>query len=164
LVDRVCLDTNVYCRPRDDQSNRRIRAESGAFLEIVDLVLHGEVEVVSSDYVKFEIEQILDPLKRKDVRSFERTMSSTNITGSRRLVALAREFSSRCGLNSLDALHVSAACLGGAGFFITCDDEVLDEKICIERLAAEKRYRLKVRNPISYLQERRRVKRRRPRE
>jgi len=161
MVERIYLDTNVYCRPLDDQSNRRVRVESRAFLEIVDMVLRGEIEIVSSDYVKFEVEQILDPLKRKDIRGFERTLSSTNIASSRQLIALAREFSSTCGLNSLDALHVSAACLGKAGFFLTCDDEVLDRKICIERLAAEKKYRLKVRNPIIYLQERWRVKRRR---
>jgi len=160
LVDRVCLDTNVYCRPRDDQSSKRIRAESGAFLEIVDLVLHGDIKIVSSDYVRFEIEQILDPLKRKDVRGFERTLSSTNVVRSRQLVALAREFSSRCGLNSLDALHVSAACIGKAFFFLTCDDEVLGKKICIERLGEERGYRLKVRNPVNYLQERRRLRRR----
>jgi len=138
--------------------------ESRAFLEIADIALRGEIQIISSDYVKFEVEQILDPLKRKDIRGFERTLCTTNVASSRQLISLAREFSSKCGLNSLDALHVSAACLGKASFFITCDDDVLDKKICIERLAAEKRYRLKVRNPINYLQERGRVKRRQLRE
>jgi len=164
LVEQVYLDTNVYCRPLDDQDDRRIQVESRAFLEIADIALRGEIKIISSGYVKFEVEQILDPLKRKDVRGFERTLSSTNIASSGQLISLAREFSSKCGLNSLDALHVSAACLGKASFFITCDDDVLDRKICIERLAAEKRYRLKVRNPINYLRERWRVKRRQPRE
>jgi len=108
----------------------------------------------SSDCVKFEIERILDPLKRKDVRGFERSLSSVNVASSARLVTLAREFSSRCSLNPLDALHVSAACLGEACFLITCDDEILNRVVCIERLAAERRYRLKVRNPASHLQER----------
>jgi len=159
LIERVYLDTNVYCRPLDDQSDRRIQAESEAFLEIAEIALGGEIEIVSSDYVKFEVEQILDHLKRKDVRGFERTLSSVNVASSTRLVALAREFSSKCGLNSLDALHVSAACLSDAGFLITCDDEILNRATCIERLATEKEYRLKVRNPINYLQERWRTKR-----
>lgn len=60
LVERVYLDTNVYCRPLDDQSDRRIRKESRAFLEIADKALRGEIETVSSDYVKFEVEQIQD--------------------------------------------------------------------------------------------------------
>ena len=160
MVEQVYLDTNVYCRPLDDQTDRHIRMESRAFLEIADIALRGEIRIVSSDYVKFEVEQILDPLKRKDIRGFERTLCLTNIASSRQLIALAREFSSKCGLNSLDALHLSAACLGEASFFLTCDDEVLDRKICIERLAAERRHRLKVRSPINYLRERWRVKRR----
>jgi len=154
LVERVYLDTNVYCRPLDDQSDRRIRAESEAFLEIVDIALSGEIEIVSSDYVKFEVERILDSLKRKDVRGFERTLSSVNVASSRRLTALAREFSSKCNLSSLDALHVSAAFLGEVSFLLTCDHEILNRDICIERLTAEKGYRLKVRNPTNYLRER----------
>lgn len=157
MVERVYLDTNVYCRPLDDQSDRRIRGESVAFLEIADIAFGGEIEIVSSDYVKFEVEQILNPLKRKDIRGFERTLSSVNIASSRGLVALAREFSSKCGLNSLDALHISAACLGEADFLITCDDDVLNRANCIERLTTEKGYKLKVRNPVNYLKERGRV-------
>jgi len=62
--------------------------------------LGSEIEVVSSDYVKFEVEKILDPLKRKDVRGFEGTLSSVKV-------------------NPLDALHVSAACMVGASFLLT---------------------------------------------
>lgn len=154
LVERVYLDTNVYCRPLDDQGERRIRLESDAFLEIADLALRGDVVVVSSDYVKFEIERIFDPLKRKDVRGFERALSLVNIASEEQVVALARVFSVECGVNSLDALHVSAACFGGADFLLTCDDEVLRREDCLERLAVEKGYRLKVRSPVSYVKER----------
>lgn len=152
------MDTNVYCRPLDDQANRRIRKESQAFLEIADKAFQGEVKIVSSDYVKFEVEQIHNSLKRKDVRGFERTLSLINVHSSRSLIALAREFSARCNVNALDALHIAAACHGEASVFITCDDEIVDKRTCIEKLAAEKEYRLKVRNPINYLQERWRVR------
>jgi len=158
LIERVYLDTNVYCRPLDNQSDSRIHAESEAFLRIVDIAEKGKIKIVSSDYVKFEIEQILDPLKRKDVRGFERALSKVYVASSTRLVALAREFASKCDTGSLDALHASAACLGEACFLLTCDDKILDKAVCIEKLAAEKGYRLKVRNPINYLQEKWRVK------
>jgi hypothetical protein len=49
---------------------------------------------------------------------------------------------------------LAAACLGEADFLLTCDDEILDNAVCIETLATEKEYRLKVRNLIDYLQER----------
>lgn len=108
---------------------------------------------MTSDYVKFEIEQILDPLKRKDVRGFERTLGSVKVSSSGRIIVLALEFSSECNISSLDALRVSAACLGEATFLLTCDDEILNKTMCIERLATEKGYTLKVRNPINYLWE-----------
>ena len=158
MIERVYLDTNVYCRPLDDQSDTRIHAETEAFLKIVDTAETGKIEIVGSDYVKFEIEQIIDPLKRKDVRGFERILTKTNVASSRRLTALARTFTSKCNIGSLDALHIGAACLGKADFLLTCDDEILDNAVCIETLAAEKGHRLKVRNPINYLQESWRVK------
>jgi predicted nucleic acid-binding protein len=158
LVERVYLDTNVYCRPFDDQSDRRIQKESEAFVEIADAALRGKIVIVSSDYVKFEIERIVDPLKRKDVRGFERTLASVNVASGKQIISLARKFSVKCGLNPLDALHASAACLGRCGWFLTCDDEILQNGRCIEELVTEEGYRLKVRNPINYLEEKRKVK------
>lgn len=156
LVERIYLDTNVYCRPLDDHGGRRVQLESQAFTEIADIASRGEITIVSSDYVKFEIEQIPDPLRRKDIKGFERTLSLANITSSRRLTALSKTFSAKCVLNSLDALHVSAACIGNAHFLLTCDDEVLNKGACIERLACQEGYRLKVRNPVNYVRGRQR--------
>lgn len=152
MAVRVYLDTNVYCRPLDDQRDSRIREETAAFLQIVDSAEKCKLTIVSSDYVKFEIEQIMEPLKRKNVRGFERILSKTNVRSSRRLFNLAKEINSRCKVNSLDALHVAAACLGESVFLLTCDDEILDERDCVERFVAKKGYKLKVRNPIIYLQ------------
>ena len=92
-------DTNVYCRPFDDQSDRRIRKESDACVEIADAALRGKIVIVSSDYMKFEIEKIVDPLKRKDVRGFERTLASVNVASGKQIISLARKFSAECGLN-----------------------------------------------------------------
>lgn len=130
--------------------------ESNAFIEIADAALRGKIVIVSSDYVKFEIEKILDSLKRKDARGFERTIASVNVASAKRVISLARKFSAKCDLNSLDALHVSSACIGKVDWFLTCDDEILQNSNCIEELATEEGYRLKVRNPINYLEEKRR--------
>ena len=122
-------------------------------MQIVDNAEGSKMVIVSSDYVKFEIEQIREPSKRKNVRGFERILSKTRVRSSKRLINLAKEINVRCKLNSLDALHVAAACQGKANFLLTCDDEILDDNDCVETLVAKKGYRLKVRNPINYLQE-----------
>jgi predicted nucleic acid-binding protein len=137
----------------DDQKDRRIVMEAQAFLEIVGAVETGKIAVISSDYVKFEIQQILNPQKRKDIRGFEKALSKTNIQSSRKLVGFAQEFIAHCRLGALDALHVASACLGGAGYFLTCDDQLIDRAPCIDKLAKSKGYNIKVRNPISYLEE-----------
>ncbi len=150
---RVYLDTNVYCRTLDDQNNSRIHQESEAFLQIVDKVERGKIRIVSSDYVKFEIEQIKDPLKRKNIQGFERILGKTNVASSKILIIIAKEIMVKCKLNSLDALHLAAACIGKASFLLTCDDEILENTNCIETLAAKKGYKLKVRNSLDYMQE-----------
>jgi len=152
-IRRVYLDTNTYCRPLDDQKDRRINAETDAFLKIIDMAEKDEITIISSDYVKFEIELIQNNLKRKDIRSFERILSKTNVTSSRRLIILAREFSSKCHIGSLDALHLAAACIGKSDFLLTCDDKITENTACIEKLATSKGYKLKVRNPINYIKQ-----------
>jgi predicted nucleic acid-binding protein len=158
MPNRVYLDTNVYCRPLDDQRDIRIHAETEAFLKIAEGAERGTIEIVSSDYVKLEIEQIKDPLKKKNIRGFERVLCKTNVASSKRLIAIAKEINFKCALNSLDALHLAAACIGKTNFLVSCDDEILDSAACIETIAANKGYKLKVRDPINYILENLRVK------
>jgi predicted nucleic acid-binding protein len=150
---RVYLDTNLYCRPLDNQKDRRINSETQAFLKIVNKAENGKITIISSDYVKFEIKQIINPQKRKDVRGFEKTLGEINITSNRKLTALAQEFISKCHLNALDALHIASACIGNADYLLTCDDQITDSATCIEKTAQTKGYKIKVRNPIKYIQE-----------
>jgi hypothetical protein len=43
---RVYLDTNIYCRPMDNQENLRIYSEAQAFLKLVAATEKGEIEIV----------------------------------------------------------------------------------------------------------------------
>jgi predicted nucleic acid-binding protein len=91
------------------------------------------------------------PTMRKNIRGFQRVLCKNNVASSKRLIAIAKEMNVKCTLNSLDALHLAAACIGKANFLLTCDDEILDNATCIETIAANKGYKLKVRNPINYI-------------
>ena len=101
--------------------------------------------------MKFEIERIVDPIKRKDIRGFERILGKINVKSGERLIALARKFNAECNLGSLDALHLAAACAGKADVMLTCDDEILESDECIRRIAKKEGHKLKAANPISYL-------------
>jgi predicted nucleic acid-binding protein len=114
---RVYLDTNVYCRPRDDRTQERIEAEALAFEEIAGMKEAGEVVVITSDYVKMELKEIDDPEKREDVMNFERAVADVNYVHSQQSRELALALSKECGLGILDSLHLAAAALSGAECF-----------------------------------------------
>jgi hypothetical protein len=124
-------------------------------LKIVDLSEKREFDIISSDYVKFELEKISDTLRRKDAKGFEMALSKGSVSSSKKLLLLSKKFVLTCRLGALDALHLAAACIGAVDFFLTCDDEILNHAVSIERLGLDEGYKLKVRNPINYVKERR---------
>jgi predicted nucleic acid-binding protein len=150
---RIYLDTNIYCRPLDNQKDKRIRAETEAILTILDTTTNLSTVIVSSDYVKFELKRIFGELKRKNVSGFEEVLCQVNVSSSKKLTILAKNYMSECNLSALDALHAAAACIGKADYLLTCDEGITDASSCIEKSAILRGYKLKVRNPIKYLEE-----------
>ena len=105
-VERIYLDTNVYCRSFDDQENERICEEAEAFLRIVEASEKRELIIISSDYVRFEIEQIPCYVKRKDVRGIERILGGEIVRSHRKLRTMAKDLATKCVLGSLDSLRL----------------------------------------------------------
>ena len=66
----IYLDTNVYSRPFDDQMNKKIHAEANAFLKILTEVKAGTLELLSSDILKLEVDEILDKTNRLKIISY----------------------------------------------------------------------------------------------
>lgn len=150
---RLYLDTNIYCRPLDNQKDKRIFNETEAIFTIIDRTSNFGTVIVSSDYVKFEIKRIYGELKRKNVSGFEEVLCQVNVSSSKKLINLANNFMSECNLSALDSLHTAAACVAKADYLLTCDDEITNASSCIEESASIRGYKLKVRNPIKYLEE-----------
>jgi predicted nucleic acid-binding protein len=66
------FDTNVLCRPFDDQTVRRIRRETEAFERILERIRAKEVAFITSDILVFEIQRIISPTKRAKVSIYLR--------------------------------------------------------------------------------------------
>jgi hypothetical protein len=56
----IYLDTNVYSRPFDDQTNEKFQVEANAFLKILAEVKTGTLNLLSSAILKFEVDEALD--------------------------------------------------------------------------------------------------------
>ncbi len=136
----VYCDTNVYARPFDDQTQAVIQAESNAFLEIISRTRDGDVRLLCSDIVDFEVANILEEGKRNKVRSYL-DLCSEHVTSTDEVLQLGKKVQYDCHLRPRDALHVASAILGRARYFLSCDKKVTQMKRarCYRRLAKEYR-------------------------
>lgn len=120
---RLYLDVCAIQRPRDDQTQARIRLETEAVVEIIRLCENGHAELVSSDALRHEAAQTPDAARREDT---DRVLALAGVfvavSGEIAQDAVAR---TTLGFRPLDALHLASAASAGADYFITCDDRLL---------------------------------------
>lgn len=132
----VYCDTNVYSRPFDDQTQPTIQEESNAFLDIVLRVRAGELRLLCSDILEFEIDNILIEEKRSRVKSYL-TLCSEHVDSTEDVLDLGRRIQKTCRIHARDALHVASAITGKARYFLSCDSKVtqMAQARCYRRLA-----------------------------
>lgn len=132
----VYLDTNVYARPFDDQTQPTIQEEANAFLAIIAAIKDGKLELLGSDILAFEVAQILSEDKRTKVEK-ALSLCAQHVDQSDEVLNLGKMIENGCGIRSRDALHVASSLLGGARYFLSCDNRVTEMKRarCYRRLA-----------------------------
>lgn len=120
---RVYLDTSVYQRQFDDQSQPRVWLESMAFSVILQLIENKEIELATSTVVAYENSRNPSPHRRQWLeRVLLLAIINQMVDESIRYRALILE---NQGIKALDALHAAAAESANADYFITCDDRFL---------------------------------------
>lgn len=120
----IYLDNCSLQRPFDDRSQHRIRVEAEATLVLVQLVENGSLQVLSSDALIYEIDKAPDPLRRDFALAvLERATRFVEATPE---VAARAESFVQSGVAPLDALHLASAVEGGARYFATSDDRLLN--------------------------------------
>ena len=117
------FDTNVLCRPFDDQTIRRIRRETEAFERILEKIQTKEAAFITSDILVFEIQRIVSPAKRAKVTIYLRFRQGYHAATTETLT-VADEIIRNFKLSPRDALHAASALLGEAQYFLSCDDGV----------------------------------------
>jgi predicted nucleic acid-binding protein len=120
---RFYMNTSAWNRPFDDLSSPRVRLEADAVASLVAAAEDGRLDLVTSDYVDFEVSQNPDPERAGRVRQIlARCVSRVDVTEA--VAARARELE-QTGLRGLDALHVAAAESAGVDALVTTDDRML---------------------------------------
>lgn len=143
---KIYLDTCCLNRLFNDQTQARIRQETGAVKIILarffatqwqwvtSTVLVNEISKVPNKTLRFEMEALLD-LADQNI-----TVGPTEITRGSQLESL--------GFKWLDALHIACAESGKANILLTTDDRMLRRA---KRFSSQ--LRVHVENPYAWLEE-----------
>lgn len=142
---RIYLDNCSLQRPLDSKTQVRISLEAEAILGVLALLEAGQVTLISSEALLFEVSRNPHHTRREyavEVLSLAQITVLLNEKIKRR----ANELNS-IGLDPLDALHVASAEDTHADYFCTCDDRLLKKARGLEDLET------KVVNPIELIEE-----------
>ncbi len=144
LKVKVYLDTSVYNRPFDDQSQTRIRLETEAFLSTLEKAIYGTIIIIGSSALLYE--NSLNPFhnRKERVASYLSVASKViRLNDSIKKRALLLE---DIGIDPVDALHLSYAEFGGAEYFITCDDDIIKKAVKHKAI-----FKIEVCNPLEFV-------------
>ncbi len=120
---RIYLNTSALNRPFDDLSVAKIRNEAEAVLLLVAEIEAGRAELVSSEYLLFEVGHTPDADRAQRVMTLVR-LAKVLVKASPVVVSRARVLE-RLGLRGLDALHIASAEAATTDLLVTTDDRML---------------------------------------
>lgn len=121
-IRTLYLDTNIYNRPFDDQSQVRVRLETIAIYSIFHHIQRGDLRLLWSFMIDFE--NSLNPYHDNRLEiSMMSSIARYWIGPDERIRENGKRYE-RSGIKPRDALHLASAVHAEADFFITCDDKL----------------------------------------
>ncbi len=142
---KIYLDVCAIQRPLDTPDQIRIVLEAEAVLGILALCEAGQVELVSSDALAYEVERNPLPVRKEHGRAVL-SMAKDHVVLSNEIKKRAEQLTA-LGIAPLDALHLAFAEAANAVYFCTCDNRLLRKANHIADL------RVKAVSPIDLVQE-----------
>jgi predicted nucleic acid-binding protein len=142
---RVYLDACSLQRPLDDRSRPRVNVEAEAVLTVLHMVESGQVELLSSEALQFEIDRI--PNMERQARAQEMLRLASQTLELVAPIEAQADSLVQSGLRPLDALHLAFASWAKADYFCTCDDKLLKKAKRLKALA------IKVVSPLELIAE-----------
>ncbi len=144
-MERVYLDTCVWCRPFDETKEKRVIEEAGALHSILAMADRNEIKIIGSSVLLFEISMIDTFEKKCAVKTLVEISISSFIKITREVEEIAERIIDTCGIDPMDSAHIGLVIEGNANIFITTDNGILNKEKCLFKFG------IVVRNPIDYV-------------
>lgn len=139
---KIYIDTSVYNRPFDDQTQPRIWLETLALGLILQLIESSEATLVNSSVLEFENSRNPFPLRREWM---ERCLGlATEYQLVDESIQQRADELEKDGVSVIDALHIATSESAHADFFIACDDRLVKKG---------KLFKVKCINPVDFVQQ-----------
>ncbi|MDP2364895.1 MAG: PIN domain-containing protein [Ignavibacteria bacterium] len=122
---KIYLDTCSLQRPFDSKNQVRIILEAEAVLGILSYIESNKIELVNSDILKYEVENIPNSIRRNNSTSILELAKSYIKVNAK--IQKRAEVLVSFGIMSLDALHLASAEYSEADYFCTCDDKLVNK-------------------------------------
>ena len=104
---RVYLDTSVYNRPFDDQTQAKVFLETQAVLIILQMVEDKQLELVSSPILEYENNRNSQILQQYNMKRY---LNMATLTQAKTIRVEERATNLEInGIKALDALHVACS-------------------------------------------------------
>ncbi len=121
---RVYLDTSVFHRPFDDQTQAKIFLETQATILIFQAVESRQIELIVSEVLEYEISR--NPKQEQTLfvlTYFRFTIHKQTLTKAIKDRAKKLQES---GVKALDALHIASAEDANCAYMLTCDRRLIN--------------------------------------
>ena len=143
---KIYLDVCCLNRPFDDQTQDRIRLESEAIISIFSHHENKSWEIIGSDIITFEVNQIPDPSRKEKVQNISKNLPP-HVKINQEITIRAKELK-LLNIKALDALHISTAENAGADVFLTTDNKLINKYRKHPNL-----FFIAIRNPLNWITE-----------
>ena len=123
MAVRVYLDTNIYNRQFDDQTQRRIWLETEACSIIIQMIENRTLRLITSFVVSYENSR--NPHKIRQIWVARIQKSAIHNQDINHDIQQRAQELEKTRFKTLDALHVACAEAANCDYFITCDDRLV---------------------------------------
>ncbi|BAY22732.1 hypothetical protein NIES2100_24950 [Calothrix sp. NIES-2100] len=123
-MTRVYLDTSVYNRPFDDQTQPKIFLETQAIILILQMVEARLIELVSSSVLEYENSRNPFIVNQQSMKRYLQIATLRVLVDEN--IRIRAEQLEQQGIKAIDALHVACAEAYQSDYFITCDRRLIN--------------------------------------
>jgi predicted nucleic acid-binding protein len=123
-MTRVYLDTSIYNRPFDDQTQPKIFLETQAIILILQIVEARLIELVSSSVLEYENSRNPFIVNQQSMERYLQ-IATLRVLVDENIRNRAEQLE-QLGIKSIDALHVACAEASQSDYFITCDRRLIN--------------------------------------